>query len=363
MGMSFKYFNDWLALLFFATLALPAQARMTIDDSVLAGSYSPISFVSPLNIGHSMIAEPEKSRLISHFCGSVEKYFAKYNWEKKPCGNVKWKADLKTKNGHPLIYAEFGEGKETTLLLGGVHPDEMTPIPITFKFADHLQKHPELYKNQGMRVIIAPLVNPDGFLRSIPTRNNANGVDPNRNFYTMDWYSSSKNHWVDRRKSVIRHFPGYFPNTEIETLFQSQLMDNYHPDKILSIHAPLGFLDYDGPGDQVPQPKDKDHIRAKGYVYSISEKSRDYRVVDFRFYPGSLGNYAGNERFIPTVTLELETTNPKKIDDHWRQFLPGILQSIHYPFTKPGLIIKQDSTQLNATRFSIYYVGPENETI
>ena len=41
------------------------------------------------------------------------------------------------------------------------------------------------------RIIIAPLVNPDGFVRQNPTRTNANGVDPNRNFFTEDWHSKA----------------------------------------------------------------------------------------------------------------------------------------------------------------------------
>ena len=57
-------------------------------------------------------------------------------------------------------------------------------------------------------------------------------------------------------------------------------------------------------------------------------------MVDYSFYPGSLGNFAGNERDIPTITLELETTDPKKIDEYWKKFLPGLMQSVKYPFKK-----------------------------
>ena len=132
-----------------------------------------------------------------------------------------------------------------------------------------------------------------------------------------------------------------------------QLIDRYHPDKIVSVHAPLGFLDYDGPGDQKPRHLSKTEEKAKQLVKSIAAKSRNYRVVDYTFFPGSLGNYAGNERHIPTVTLELATTNPKKVDEYWKQFLPGILQSITYPFKK-----QPDSlASPNATPFSAEYTS------
>ena len=201
-----------------------AQAKINSKHSLLSTGFSPINFVSPENIVHSVITKEDAAETIAHFCKALEIYFSKYKWEKDPCGAVAWKASLKTHNGHPLIYAEFGDGEETTLLLGGVHPDEYTPVPMAFRFARHLKANPAVYTNKGIKVVIAPLVNPDGFLRNVPTRNNANGVDPNRNFYTMDWYDDAKDKWRFRRD--LRHFPGYFPNTEMEAVFQVTLIDD-----------------------------------------------------------------------------------------------------------------------------------------
>lgn len=292
---------------------------------------TPIDLVTPSNFKKMMLDENKTKEQIKEFCLTLQEYYKKYGWTDDACNSVPWKANLRSKNGHPLIYAEFGSGKETTLLLGGVHPDEITPIPIAFRVARELNQNPSLVDYNNVRVIIAPLVNPDGFLRNQPSRTNANGIDLNRNFLTFDWYSKAKKLWIERREGQLKHYPGYFPNSEIETIFQIQIIDIYRPDKILSIHAPLGFLDYDGPGDlkKILTPAEK---KAKQLVHSISEKSQNYKVVDYTFFPGSLGNYAGNERNIPTVTLELETTDPKKIELYWKQFLPGIMQSIQYPF-------------------------------
>lgn len=344
---------------FWLLFSAKTQARLVQNHGPLDYGFTPIKLVSPTNIDRLILEIPKRAEVIKHFCSSLGQYFAKYNWDLKPCGSVSWKADLRSNNGHPLIYAEFGEGKETTLLLGGVHPDELTPVPMAFRFAQHLTDNPDLYnKKQGIKVIVAPLANPDGFLRNVPTRANANGVDLNRNFFTMDWYAKAKKIWKVHRKRSPRHFPGYFPNSEVETVFQMRLIDKFRPDKILSIHAPLGFLDYDGPGDRKPRFLSKTEKRAKHLVHSISEKSKDYRVVDYSFYPGSLGNYAGNERKIPTVTLELETTDPTKVKTYWQQFLPGILQSIHYPFSNPP----SDGSG-NASQFSTGYERPTKKTI
>ena len=54
---------------------------------------------------------------------------------------------------------------------------------------------------------------------------------------------------------------------------------------------------------------------------------------------------------IPTVTLELETTNAKRVDEYWNQFLPGMIQSITYPFKKKSSTSKPE----DATRFSTLY--------
>ncbi len=319
------------------------RARRPLDDA-----FAPIPYVSPANFRAASIADADQKKAIATFCADVEAQFKHWGWSDKPCDGVAWRADLKTRGGRPLIYAEFGSGKATTLLLGGVHPDELTPVPIAFRIARHLAENAGV-AGQDVRVIVAPLVNPDGFLKDQPTRTNGSGVDLNRNFFTFDWYQKAKKYWQDLRERSPKHFPGYVPNSEVETIFQIQLIDDYRPDKILSVHAPLGFLDYDGPGDQKVTRLSPTQEKARRLVTSISEKADNYKVVDYNFFPGSLGNYAGNERHIPTVTLEFETTDPKKVDTYWKQFLPGIMQSIHYPYSlTPDVIETHDAPPFSA---------------
>lgn len=296
------------------------------------------AFIKSSSINHESetdfrIATERQPQEIKEFCGKLGEYFKKYAWEADPCGQVKWQATMQSARKNPLVFVTFGNGHETTLLLSAVHPNEKTPIPMGFRLARHLLKHPELIK-KDQQIVIAPLVNPDGFFVPNPLRTNSRGVDPNRNFFTLDWYQKSLATWQTARNRSLPHFPGHFPNSEIETLFQVRLIDEFQPDKILSIHAPLGFLDYDGPGDQKPDPLTPTESKARSLAAAISEKSNNYRVVDYSFYPGSLGNFAGNERHIPTVTLELKTTDSRKVDEYWTQFLPGILQAIDYPFKK-----------------------------
>jgi murein peptide amidase A len=324
---------------------IPAGAFASIYrfDQIVEDGYTPIRLTNHKNLPEFIIKEELGPSAIQHLCFSLGPYFQKYGWESQPCGDVEWQAKLKTQNGHPLLFAKFGNSGPTTLILSAVHPDEMTPIPMGFRLARYLKDHPEVYKGK-YQVIIAPLVNPDGFIRNVPARTNANGIDPNRNFLTLDWYENSKKFWQGKKERRFRHFPGYFPNSEVETLFQMQLIEEFRPAKILTVHAPLGFLDYDAPPPQ--QSKDDFRLNAltRKLVDEISAKSDNYRVVNFSIYPGSLGNFAGHERNIMTITLELKTTDPKKVDEYWQQFLPGILHSISFDAEDPVIPSGRNAT-------------------
>ena len=319
--------------LFAAGNGTRAYSQMTVSGFSMDSGFLAVPLVTKDTFKTFVVDTKEASALVKPFCDELTARFAKFKWDHNPCGTVPWKTTIKSHNGKPLIYAEFGDGEETTLFLSGVHPDELTPLPMGFRLARYLNDHKELWVKQGVRIVIAPLVNPDGFLLPrVAQRTNFNGVDLNRNLFTADWYNRAKKWWVDRRERSPSHFPGHFPNSEIETLFQIKLIEEFNPDKILSMHAPLGFLDYDGPGSASPRRLSASEKTAKRIVHAISASTRNYRIVDYSFYPGSLGNYAGNERNIPTLTLEFETTDPTRVDQYWNQFLPGFKEMIRYPF-------------------------------
>lgn len=334
----------WIFL--FPFQAASAQGFRTTDQTMKDGFVNlPAVVVDAFS--DFMMDAAKQPAAIKDLCRQVASIYAvlKWNPDTDGCGKigVTWKSPLKSHNGVPLIYAEFGHGSNTTLILGGVHPDELTPIPLVFKFANHLQTNPNLIPEDS-RVIVAPLVNPDGFLQKSARRTNFRGVDLNRNFFTRDWYSSARHWWAERRQKNPRHFPGPIPNSEIETMYQIWLIDTFKPDKIISLHAPLGFYDYDGPTEQKPRALTSSEEKAKSLVQNMSASSRNYKIVDYSFYPGSLGNYAGNERGIPTVTLELETTNPTKIGQYWTQFAPGLEHAIKYPFVNSSAAKKSGAS-------------------
>jgi protein MpaA len=285
-----------------------------------------------------------KNQRIRALCARVDERYRSLGWNRSPCNSLPWTYDRVSEQGYPLIYWDYsgltwGRGEpppdESTMVFGGVHPDELTPINLAFRFAEALNRDAGLFAQH--RVVVAPLVNPDGFFMFPARRTNSNGVDLNRNFATRDWWTSATSWWRQRRNSDPRHFPGVAPETEEGTRFQVDLMNRYQPDKVVSIHAPLGFLDYDGPGDNKRQNLSDFEKKARDLAYIVSRNSNNYRVLDFAFYPGSLGNYAGNERHVPTVTLELSSTNPRFAEKYWREFFPGLRAAVKYEFKRSAL--------------------------
>ena len=128
-----------------------------------------------------------------------------------------------------------------------------------------------------------PCLNKSGFDKG--SRVNANGVDLNRNFPTKNWEKTDKNEF----------YGGDKPASESETKFLIDLINNYSPKIILTLHAPFKVVNYDGGED------------AKKVAEDIS-KLIDYPVEGDIGYPtpGSFGTWAGVERGISTITLELD---------------------------------------------------------
>ncbi len=168
------------------------------------------------------------------------------------------------------------------LLLGGIHGDEYSSVSVVFKWLKTLKEH-----HSGLfHWKIAPLVNPDGLLQKKSSRVNSNGVDLNRNFPVPTWSESPIKHWQEKAKRSARRFPGKQPLSEPEAQWVVDEIHRFKPDILVSVHAPHGIIDYDGPLD-APSKLGRLHLNLLGT------------------YPGSLGRYAGTELNIPVVTIEL----------------------------------------------------------
>ncbi len=255
---------------------------------------------------------------LSSLCSGLDKAFQRRAWGEDPCRKHPWKFDSTSVKGRPLIYLEIGPetAKNTTLIFAMVHGDEITPLYLGFQIAEWAESNMKKYPNA--KLIIAPLVNPDGFFGFPKSRVNAHGVDCNRNFSTKDWAKEAISSWKKNFHSEKRRFPGYKPDSEPETLFQKALIEKFKPNKIVSIHSPLNVLDFDGP----------DNVKlfrfSEDYVKKCDQLRAKVKARSTGFFPGSLGNYAGQDLGIPTITLELPTANPAKAREYWTKFKKGL---------------------------------------
>ncbi len=257
-------------------------------------------------------------------CRELDRVSQKFSWNLKPCPMHQLKVKGASVKKAPLVVAEFGPADSTnvTLVLSSVHGDEITPVYVIMRLIEWAQENPAAIGDR--RIVIAPLVNPDSFFAVPRTRSNANGVDVNRNLPTKDWNAKALHNWQRKFGSNVRRFPGWKANSEPETDFQVRLIDEYKPTKILSLHAPLNFYDYDGPNGLTLSKFPMD------YVSKCLELRSSLKAVSGGFFPGSLGNYAGQERGIPTITLELPTADPKRAADYWKGFEEGIKTVISF---------------------------------
>jgi hypothetical protein len=197
------------------------------------------------------------------------------------------------------------------LVVGGIHGDELSSSSVVLHWIQWALETPS---NAHWRFI--PALNPDGLMKRPATRVNARGVDLNRNFPTPNWERDAKVYWEKRTKKDPRRWPGPKPLSEPESRFLHEEMERFQPDLIVSIHAPYGVLDFDGP--TVPPAR-------LGRLY----------LDQVGIFPGSLGNYGGVHKGMPVVTIELPSAIRTPLDAEMRQMWLDLLRwmSVH---VKPG---------------------------
>jgi murein peptide amidase A len=206
------------------------------------------------------------------------------------------------------------DAKLRVLVVGGIHGDELSSAALALHWIPLAKEIPA---QTHWRFI--PLLNPDGLLTSPARRTNANGVDLNRNFPTPQWDKEAPIYWEQKVNRDPRRWPGPKPLSEPESRYLHEEMERFKPDMIVSIHAPYGVLDFDGP--TTPPAK-------LGRLY----------LDQVGIFPGSLGNYGGIHKRMPVVTIELPSAFRTPLAGEMRQMWLDLVrwQSERLLQTKPA---------------------------
>ena len=229
-------------------------------------------------------------------------------WERLP--NLSWAqcetAQLQPSDGHsvhgrPIYVRDVAPAPNVpqrlrVLIIGGIHGDELSAASVPMHWIQFAQEEPQ----RGVLWRFIPALNPDGLFDKPARRMNAHGVDLNRNFPTPNWAYDATYYWTVRTRKDPRRYPGPEPLSEPETRYLFDEIERFRPHLIVSVHAPYGVLDFDGP---LEPPR------------KLGRLDLDLLGI----FPGSLGHYAGVYRGIPVVTVELVSANLTPRDVEIRQ--------------------------------------------
>lgn len=219
--------------------------------------------------------------------------------------------------GQPIAWRDVAPSGEQAadvrvLVVGAIHGDELTAAALALHWVPMAQAAGAL-DGRTVHWRFIPVLNPDGLLARPATRTNASGVDLNRNFPTLDWEQAAPLYWEQRTRRDPRRWPGPAPLSEPESQFLHAQMQQFAPDLVVSIHAPYGLLDFDGP-QTPPQKLGQLHLDRLGV------------------FPGSLGNYGGLSLGVPVVTIELHHALRMpvraEINAMWRDLLGWMQQHL-----------------------------------
>lgn len=142
-------------------------------------------------------------------------------------------------NGKPIELCHVGGShigaKRSVLIVGSVHGNE----PAGIRVVDELVK---LGAKSDTDLWVIRNANPDGY--ALATRQNAAGVDINRNFPT-EWLPS---------EIGTRSYSGSTPASEPETRALMDAISKVHPQTMITIHQPYAMVDCSiGRDDSVSQ--------------------------------------------------------------------------------------------------------------
>lgn len=211
---------------------------------------------------------------------------------------AQWQTIGTSLQGRPIRALTLGHGPRQVLFIGGIHGDEPEGAYTTAEL-------PGAFEAAGLADTVTLTIiedaNPDG--RAAHTRNNANGVDVNRNFPASNFDADNATN-------------GGTPLSQPESKAVYDTIERTNPALVIASHAWAGreFINFDGPAQAVAEK----FSAATGLPVEASS--------DIAPTPGSLGSYVGRDRGKQLLTIEiLKGTDPKA---EWERLQAALIDAI-----------------------------------
>jgi protein MpaA len=144
--------------------------------------------------------------------------------------------------GVPLrVFLPEGDGPIAGLLTASQHGEEIATGLLARRLLERIGA-------DETRWAVVPVMNPDGVLAG--TRQNANGVDLNRNFPAATWRPESSRTYPPGIADALRtsanrtnlSSPGPHGGSEPETRAQMELVERLAPGLVIDLHSPLELM-------------------------------------------------------------------------------------------------------------------------
>lgn len=231
--------------------------------------------------------------------------------------------------GRDITLVKLGKGKRKAVIVAGLHSRENISVTFTMRcleeYAEAYFSRRGYYGNYNIRkmlddytLYIVPLMNPDGLdistngeqplytteqIDAAKYKNNANGVNLNRNFPFMWGYSDEKNA-VNTTTPDTASYAGSAEASEPETQAIMQLCLNNEFEWLLDMHCRGHMIFYQDKFNEVTQADNRLAARlAKNCDFTLNDRSTAYEVS------GGLENWFRQEFGRPGICIELVKSN------------------------------------------------------
>ncbi len=204
---------------------------------------------------------------------------------------------------------EIGYGKEAILLMGAIHGNEVGSAYLLNRLVSEIKSNVKII-SKNKRIIIIPVVNPDGY--NIQQKFNANGVNLNLNFNTTGWANYGPQ----------GTYAGPKPFSEPESQIVKKIVERYRPIMMISYHTAGGIVSPEEGGPSAILGKW--YAQKTGYEY-YDDAAAAADNVDWNF-PGTSTMWFTRTTGKPAITVELSQIDQGDWDIN-KTALMGIVSS------------------------------------